>query len=191
MVLFLLGNVLHYLGHATYDAYYSLHISGLGLSDAFVGTAWSVGVTVEIGVMFLAPGLMGRLRSPTLLMLGSGAALLRWAGLSVAASRPALLALQGLHGLTFGLWYLSMVHHVQSRSSERLRSTLQAAATAAMGTGMLSGYLLGGQVMEAAGGHGVFRMAAAAAGGAVAVYGVVSALERRRSAERTGGSGEG
>jgi predicted MFS family arabinose efflux permease len=135
-----------------------------------VGLAWSVGVIAEIGVMIFAPRFIGRLRSSVFLCICAAVATARWALLAHLSSRAGILALQPLHGITFGLWYLSMVRFVQTRAPDQLRTSLQSMALSAMGLGMVTGYLGGGLVLERLGGTWLYRLAAAAAGAALAVY---------------------
>jgi hypothetical protein len=170
MLLFLAGSALYYMGHATYDAYFSLHARALGHGDDLVGMAWAVGVGVEVFVMLLAPRVMGRLRSGTLLTFCAAVAGTRWLLLSTLTGRVELLALQSLHGVTFGLWYLSLVQFIQNRAPERLRTSLQSTTLSAMGLGMVTGYLGGGALMKGWGGRRLYRAAACCAGGAVPLY---------------------
>lgn len=163
MLAFLAANILYYAGHATYDAYFSLYMGKLGFGDGFVGVAWAIGVTVEIGVMFGAPLLHHRVRSSLWLALCSVVAAGRWLLLSIVTGAAPLLCLQALHGVTFGLWYLSMVRYIQTRAPTHLRTSLQSVTTSAMGAGMVAGYLGGGQLLHHLGPHVLYRASATAA----------------------------
>jgi predicted MFS family arabinose efflux permease len=177
VVLFLAGTTCYYFGHAIYDAYFSLYVRWLGLSDAFVGAAWALGVAVEVAIMLFAPSVLRARSSSSLLCACSGIAALRWGLLSLASGRWAILGVQTLHGLTFGLWYLSLVEHVQMTAPARLRTSLQAVALASLGLGSVAGYLLGGHVFHHLGGGQVFRVAA---GGSVAALLCYLAVGHRR-----------
>lgn len=179
VLLFLLGNICYYLGHSTYDAYFGLHVERLGFDDAFIGWAWTIGVGAEIAVMLAAPLFLHRVRGGVLLGLCAAAASTRWGLLSVLTSRWALWALQLLHGVTFGLWYLSMVKFIQTRAPEHLRTSLQSISLSCMGLGMVAGYLVGGRLLDASGGAALYRLAACSAGVAMLLY-LGSALGRRR-----------
>ncbi len=176
MLLYLLANAVYYSGHATFDAFFSLHARALGFGDPFIGLCWTTGVGVEIGVMLVAPLLLGRVRAVSLLALCAAAALARWSALSVVTSGPPLIATQALHGLTFGLWYLSMVRFIQARVPERLRASLQSVTMAFMGLGMTTGYLAGGQILDRLGGHALYRHAAGAAALSLVLYVLVAWL---------------
>lgn len=176
MMLYLLANAVYYSGHATFDAFFSLHARALGFSDPFIGLAWTSGVGVEILVMLAAPLLLRHVRAVHLLALCALAAMGRWTALSLITSGPPLLASQALHGLTFGLWYLSMVRFLQARVPERLRASLQSVTMAFMGLGMTTGYLAGGQILQQAGGHALYRYAAGAATLSFVLYLLVARL---------------
>ncbi|MBN2361395.1 MAG: MFS transporter [Deltaproteobacteria bacterium] len=170
VLLFLAGTALYYFGHSTYDVYFGLHAQKLGLSNAFIGSAWALGVGVEVAVMLLAPRFIERVSSRRLLVACAAVAATRWGLLAWTAVPWAVLAIQSLHGVTYGLWYLSLVKHVQDIAGERLRSTLQSVATAALGLGQVGGYLVGGQIFEHLGGAALYRGAALAALGALLCY---------------------
>jgi PPP family 3-phenylpropionic acid transporter len=173
---FLGGNVFYYVGHSTYDAYFSLHARRLGFGDGFVGTAWSVGVGAEILVMLAAPRLLPRVRAGRWLAACSVVAVGRWMGLAHVTSWAALLGLQTTHGITFGLWYLSMVRFIQSRAPAHLRTSLQSAALSGVGLGMVGGYLAGGMLFDSNQGTTLYHAAAAAAAIALCCYLLAGAL---------------
>jgi MFS transporter, PPP family, 3-phenylpropionic acid transporter len=169
ILLFLMGSALYYAGHSTYDVYFGLYARALGHSDRFIGTAWAVGVGVEIGVMLLAPRLLRRVQSSKLLVCCAAVAAVRWLSNSLLTGWG-LIPLQGLHGLTFGLWFLSLVQYVQDRAPEHLRTSLQSLAVSSMGLGMVIGYLTGGVVFHRYGGALLFRVAVGCAGCALLLY---------------------
>ncbi len=175
---FLLGSAAYYAGHSTYDAYFGLHLRALGHGDAVLGMAWFNGVCWEIGVMLLAPKLLGGWRSGPLLMISSVAAALRWTLISVVTGKWTIIAVQSLHGLTFGLWYLSLVRFVQDRAPERLRATCQSMAFTSLGAGTVIGYLVGSRVLDHRGGEAMYRLSAGAAGVAFLLYWLVSRMAR-------------
>lgn len=169
----LLGSALYYVAHGSYDVYFGLHMRALGHDDAFVGLSWMVAVFAEIALMVYAPRMLARRSGEGLLVLCAVASLVRWTLLSVAESQLAILSAQVLHALTFGLWYLSLVRYIQLRAPEAVRTAVQSVLQAGNGLGMMVGYLVSGQLFEAAGGAAVFQLAAAAAVAAGLSYGVL------------------
>ena len=184
LLLILCGNLFYYLGHAIFDAYFSLHLKHLGFDDRFISSAWAVGVAVEVGVMFAAPRLLPRARASSFMCVAAACAALRWGTLSVTRLPAALLAVQTLHGITFGLWYLSLVRFVQSTAPERLRTSLQSVALSTFGGGSVVGYLVGGAMMQRHGGSRTFQLACAGAATALVLYLVARAFDRGPSGER-------
>lgn len=166
----LAGCVLYYLAHGSYDAFIGLHLEALGHGDGLVGAAWATGVGIEIALMLVVAPIIRRFHGATLMVVGGVASVLRWTLLSWVVSAAGVLAVQSLHALTFGLWYLAMVGYVQVRATDALRTSVQALVHAAMALGMVGGYLLGGEVFERAGGAALFRLAAVAAAGATLLY---------------------
>ena len=181
---FLVSTAAYYFGHSMYDVYFGLHAKALGLGDPFVGTAWAIGVGVEIVLLLVAPRLLPRVRNGRMLVGCAAVAALRWWGLAHLTSAAALLVLQSLHGITFGLWYLSLVSFVQSRADDRTRTTLQSIALSCVGFGTAGGYLIGGSIFDAHGGTTLYSTAAAAAIVALFGYALSSALVRNRPNER-------
>jgi len=176
--LFLLGSAAYYAGHSTYDAYFGLHLRALGHGDTLLGVAWFNGVCWEIAVMLLAPRLLQGRRAGPLLMLSALAAAVRWSLVSIVTHPWAVVAVQCLHGLTFGLWYLSLVRFVQNRAPDRLRATCQAMAFTALGVGTVIGFTVGSRILEHMGGVMMYRFSAGAALVALVLYGVVNRLGR-------------
>jgi len=144
----------------------------LGHTDAFVGLAWAVGVFVEVGVMLVAPRFVRH--SARLLPLCAAVAATRWLLLAGTTAALPLLAIQCLHGVTYGLWFLCLVREIQARAPEGLRAAHQSLGVAAMGLGMVAGYHGGGHVLARRGGPAAFRAAAVASGLAGMLYALLS-----------------
>jgi PPP family 3-phenylpropionic acid transporter len=183
MLLLLLGSAVYYTGHSTYDVFFPLHARALGHGEDFVGVAWAVGIAVEIGVMLLAPAFLRRFRSAWLLAFCGAAAAARWLLLATLTGYVPLAALQALHGVTFGLWYLALVQFIQNRAPEHLRTSLQSMSLSSMGLGMVAGYLSGGAVFKQRGGTWLYREAGCCAAAAALLY-VLCGLVDRREARR-------
>lgn len=164
------GGVFYYFGHGSYDAFIGLHLRSLGFGDEVVGLAWAAGVVVEIGLMLVIRPVIQRVAGAKLLVVAGVASVVRWSLLSWVTSAEAIIAVQSLHAVTFGLWYLAMVGYVQARASESLRTTIQALAHASMACGMVVGYTVGGAVFERSGGALLFRLGAGAAVMATLAY---------------------
>lgn len=185
MLFFVVGGGFYYMAHSIYDAYFSLHLHRQGLSDSYVGGAWALGVMMEVVVMSQGPSILAGRRSASLLCLAACSSVLRWGLTSRCGSSSAFLAVQLLHGLTYGLWYVSLVRQVQASAPERLRTSLQSVALSVVGCGSVVGYLWGGRLFQSSGGSGAFTLAAAAALVALLCYSLTALLEPRPRAVPT------
>lgn len=184
-LLFLLGTLLHYAGHSTYDAFVSLHLIEIGFSKSLVGLAWTLGVAGEIVLLFLTPRLLKRFDPVRMLVVCATVAGARWLVLAFVSNPAILLATQFSHALTFGLWYVCGVYFTQALAPDDLRSTLQALMIAAIGGGRIIGYLVGGHLFDEGGGRAVYLAAAVAAAAAVLTY-VALSIRVSRQAPLTG-----
>jgi MFS family permease len=90
--------------------------------------------------------------------------------IGLSANPTWMLVVAPLHGITFGVWYLSGVKFVQTQAPEALRASVQGIAHAAIGVGTVLGYLVAGQVFDRFGGGASFLAAAVAAMLAGLVY---------------------
>jgi PPP family 3-phenylpropionic acid transporter len=186
LALVLAGNGVYYFGHTAYDAFFALHARRLGMGDDRVGDAWALGIAVEIGIMLLGPRIFRRDRGGRLLLGCALAAALRWTLTSVVVAPALLVAVQALHGITFGLWYLSATDYLQRRAPDRLRASAQGVSHSLIGLGTVAGVLTAGRVLERLGGATLYRVAAAAALLAGGLYALGAAAEGR--ARRAGRS---
>ena len=175
---FLATTVVYYAGHATYDIFFGLHVSSLGLGDRYVGIGWAIGTTAEIAVLLLGPRILGVVRAEVLLTACAMVAMGRWIGMAYVVKPSAVLVLQSLHGVTYGLWYLSLVTFIQGQADDRTRTTLQSIALSCAGLGAALASVAGGTIFEQHGGFALYRVAACMAAVAVCGYGLL-AVETR------------
>ncbi len=163
VVLLWVGSSLYYLAHGAFDAYFGPHARSLpGVSTGTISAAWSIGVLTEVVFLWFVPRWL-EARSARWLLAGSAlVATLRWALLARARDSVDLLALQPLHGVTFGVWYLAFVHENQARAPSEIRATVQGVAQACIGAGLFGATLAGGYVLEHLGGRALFDAAACA-----------------------------
>lgn len=133
--------------HAAVYGFGSLVWAANGVSSAAIGWLWALGVAAEIGVFAALGRGVGPERSPTaLLLLGSAAAVARFAGLAFQPGLVVTALLQALHGLSFGATHLGTMAALARLAPERGRGRAQgvlaasmaiASATAAVFSGVL------------------------------------------------------
>ena len=164
VLLLWVGSTVYYLAHGAFDAYFGPHARAVsGASASAVSAAWAIGVLAEIVLIWFVPRWIASHSTRWLLIGAASIAAARWALLARASTSFELLALQPLHGVTFGVWYLAFVHENQSAAPSEIRATVQGVAQACIGAGNLGATLIGGYVLERFGGRVLFDLAACAA----------------------------
>jgi PPP family 3-phenylpropionic acid transporter len=145
LVLLLGACALHWAACAPYHSLFGVFVSDLGLPPDVTGLGWAVAVGAEVSAMLLFPRFEGRLSLRGLFGLAFLGSALRWALLGRAAGAGEILALQLLHGLTFGVFWASAMKALGLLVPSRLRATGQALFTAVVfGGGNALGYALSG-----------------------------------------------
>jgi PPP family 3-phenylpropionic acid transporter len=119
--------------HAAYYAFGSIHWQALGFSAGVIGLLWAWGVVAEVALFMWGRGLVERLGVRGLILLASGAGLLRWPIMAVSESLPPLIVAQALHALTFGAMHLAAIKLLQERVPGSLGGTAQTLLGAAVG----------------------------------------------------------
>ncbi len=163
--------------HAAYYGFSALHWKAAGLSEVTIGWLWAEGVIAEV-LLFAAGGaVVARVRPPALLALAAVAGVLRWTVLASSAELAALVAVQALHGLTFGAAHLGAMHFLARAAPPGLAATAQSLYSAvsggiAMGLAMLAA----GALYQAVAGQVFLAMAA------LSPFGLRFALILRRAA---------
>ncbi|MBK9516479.1 MAG: MFS transporter [Anaeromyxobacter sp.] len=136
---------LHWLACAPFHLFFGLLVRERGLPSVVTGLGMGAGVAAEVAALLWFPRLEGRFRLRTLLAVAFAGSALRWFALARAEGAPAVVALQLLHGLTFGLFWGSAVAALVRLIPAPLRSTGQAVFSAVVfGGGNAFGYQLSG-----------------------------------------------
>jgi PPP family 3-phenylpropionic acid transporter len=158
---------------ATFYTFGALHWRGQGISAAWVGVLWAIGVAAEILLFAFSNALLRRLGPPALLMIGAAAGVVRWAVMAVEPPLAVLVPLQLLHGLTYGATHLGAIHFISRAVPERAAGAAQALyATVAAGLALGLATIAAGPLYATLGGHSYLAMAGLAAVGLVAAVGV-------------------
>ncbi|MGZ3443808.1 MAG: MFS transporter, partial [Polyangia bacterium] len=132
----------------------------------------------EIVLMGYSRALLVRVSAARLFVLSLVTAVVRWTLLAHLTSPVAILCLQPLHGITFGLFWVSGVTLVRDRG-HAAPTAAQGLFSAAVGTGSLVGMNLAGLLLERGGGRLLYTVAGACA--AAATVGAVVYERRNRS----------
>ena len=161
--LLLAASALHWAACAPFHLFFGVFVRDLGLSADVTGVGMGLGVLAEIVALLAFPRVERRLPPSALFAIAFVGSAVRWALLSRATGAAVIVALQLLHGLTFGLFWGCATRALADVVPPRLRATGQAVFTAIVfGGGNAAGYALSGIGYDRLGGVGpLFGYAAA------------------------------
>jgi PPP family 3-phenylpropionic acid transporter len=154
--------------HAATTACYQLFgvfVRDQGLSATVTGAGMAFGVLAEVLVLFVFPVLERRFSVSALLVFAFAGTIVRWLLLSKSHGAVSLVAIQGLHGLTFGLYWAAAIRMLEHLIPSRLRATGQTLYNAIT-------FAIGGAVGYRVAGFGYDRL-----GGAGPVYAWAALVE--------------
>jgi PPP family 3-phenylpropionic acid transporter len=152
LLAFLGACALHWAACGPYHLFFGVLVRDRGLASTVTGLGMAAGVVAEIAVLLLFPRLERRASTRTLLAVAFLGSALRWVLLSRAESAAAIVLLQLLHGLTFGLFWGTAMDAMARLVPAGLRATGQALFTAIVfGAGNGVGYQLAGRAYDAYG----------------------------------------
>lgn len=147
-----LVTTLQWSSHAAYTGFVVPLGQARGIGSSAVGLAIALGIALEVVAMRNAQTLLQRFGAWRLLSVILLVSLLRWVGLAFAHTATLYIVLNGLHGVTFGLFFPVMVTLLAERTPERLRQSAQGALVAlGFGLGGALGSLAAGIAFEAYG----------------------------------------
>lgn len=149
------------VAHGPFYTFYSIHLTDHAYSTTAVGALWSLGVVAEIGVFLGMTQLVHRFSLRSLLLAALLAAVVRF--LLMGWGAPSVLAMifvQILHGMTFGVFHAASIAAVNQWFPPACQSRGQALySSLCFGGGSLLGTLLSGWAWESWGGGWVFAAA--------------------------------
>jgi MFS transporter, PPP family, 3-phenylpropionic acid transporter len=135
----------HWAACAPYHLFFGVLVRDLGLSAHVTGVGMGVGVAAELVALLLFPRLEARFGLRALFALVFAGSAVRWLLVSRVDAALALVAVQALHGLTFGVFWGAAMHALGGAVPAPLRATGQALFSAVVfGAGNGGGYLLSG-----------------------------------------------
>lgn len=194
--LFILAVGMAQASHAVFYTFGVLHWQAQGVSSAWAGVLWAVGVAAEIGFFAFSRRVVAAVGPELLIAAGALAGMLRWAAMALDPPLAALLPLQALHGLTYGAAHLGAVHWMSDRIGAAQAGTAQslyAATTHGIAMGVAT--IAAGWLFARFAGGAYWPMALMSAAGLAAALlllrrGGEPGADRPEAAE-AGGSGRG
>ena len=147
--------------HAMFYTFGVLHWRAQGHSAVTASLLWAVGVTAEIGLFAFSGPIVRRLGASVLILTAAAAAVVRWLAMAADPPLAGLVALQALHGLTYGAAHLGAVHMMTALVPPAQAGTAQAIyASATHGIALGLAMLLSGRLYPEYGGRAYLAMAA-------------------------------
>jgi MFS transporter, PPP family, 3-phenylpropionic acid transporter len=127
-------------------------IMDLGGGNRHIGLAHSVAAATEIPVMFLAGWIIRRVRADRMILGSMIIFVVRMAFYPLARNPETIIALQALHGVSFGLFLAASVYYIDEIAPAGSKSLFQTLAPSMyFGLGSVTGSAVGGAVVEALG----------------------------------------
>ena len=159
--------------HAAYYGFSSITWQNAGFGGLTIAALWSLGVVAEIVIFAISPRFT--LSPPVLVMIGAASGVLRWVITAQDPPFEILVAVQLMHGLTFGITQLGTVALMVRSVPHHMLASAQGYMVASHGA-MTNVMMICSGLIYARFGEGVyFAMAVMALAG-----GVVMAVARRR-----------
>lgn len=149
--------------------FFPLYMGGGGMPPNAVPLAFMLSSGSEIFTMPVASRAYHRLGPGVMLSLSAASYAVRWLTLGLSPWPALDIAIQALHGVSFGFFYTAAVAHIRDRVEPESRATGQGMFGAMTAAGGVVGNVLGGWLFQEAG-KGMFFMAAALAGIAAVLF---------------------
>ncbi|MEK4104412.1 MFS transporter [Paenibacillus sp. FSL R10-2791] len=140
------------LGHRMNEAFLTISLKQLGAGEEIIGWALLASALSEIPVLFILSRYGDKFKELPLLALGSLMYALRFLLMSLADHPGSMIAIQAMHSISFGVFYVTSVRYITRIIPDRLRATGLAIFTVvwSSASGLLSG-TFGGIIYQEAG----------------------------------------
>jgi PPP family 3-phenylpropionic acid transporter len=111
--------------HSFYYAFGTLNWKALDYDPTLIGLLWALGVIAEIVLLMFSSRAVRRLGPIRLLLIGTGAGLVRWTALAFSPPLWLLIPIQCLHAGTFCAVHLGTMHFILRAVPPHLVGTAQ------------------------------------------------------------------
>lgn len=160
VVVLLLTAFLVTLNMSAMTNFMGIYLSEIGGTVQLIGIASAVAALTEIPMLLFGQRLLDRFSSQRLLLFAIAMFALRYALYGLPPQPNWVLAVQLLHGLSFGAYFLASVTLIhQLAGPERAATGQGLLSSTSFGFGSISGSLLGGLLLDRVGVIGIFRLA--------------------------------
>lgn len=149
---FLVAAGLTQAAHAAFFTFGTLIWQKQGLSAAWCGTLWAIGVFAEVLLFTFSGRVAAKFGAARLIAIGGAASILRWLVLAAEPSLAILIPFQLLHGVTYGASHIGAMHFIHDAIPRDRAASAQALyATVSSGVAMGIATLIAGYVYAWAG----------------------------------------
>jgi len=124
---------LHFAPHLGNTSFVAVHIDGLGIDTVWTGWAIAGGVTLEIVLMGWSRKLIQRVGAERLFLLAIGLAIPRWISMTIVTSPMAIVLVNTIHGVTFGMFWIAGVALMSARAPVAVATSAQGLFALAVG----------------------------------------------------------
>jgi MFS transporter, PPP family, 3-phenylpropionic acid transporter len=158
---FLVAAGLAISSHAAFYTFGILIWERQGLSAAWSGSLWAIGVFAEVLLFSISGHVIQRFGAARLIAVGAAASVVRWLVMAFDPPLAVLLPLQILHGLTYGATHIGAIHFIHDTVHREKQGTAQALyATMSSGVAMGCSTLIAGWVYASGGSMSYLAMVA-------------------------------
>lgn len=137
--------------HALFYSFGSIYWQSLGYSPLQIGGFWATSIACEVLLFVWSGAILRRIGPLAMLAIGAVAAIVRWSLFPADLGGFGYLALQCLHGLTFGAVFLGNQFAVTRAVPEEMAASAQSVVVLAAGLTMAGMTALSGPLYEAFG----------------------------------------
>ena len=123
----------HFAPHLGNTSFIAVHADGLGLNAIWAGWAIAGGVTIEVLLMGKSKALLHRLGAERLFLLAIGLAIPRWILMTMVTGPIAIVLVNAIHGITFGVFWIAGVALMSARAPKEVTTSAQALFALAVG----------------------------------------------------------
>jgi PPP family 3-phenylpropionic acid transporter len=160
-LVFLAASGLTQAAHAVFYTFGTLHWRDLGLSTGWSGALWAISIVAEVVLFAYSAAVVRSIGAAGLIVVGAGAAVIRWLAMGFDPPLALLVPLQLLHALTFGATHLGAMHFIGHAVPRAQAGTAQALyASVTSGIAMGGAMLISGPLYAAYAGRAYWAMAA-------------------------------
>ncbi len=150
--------------------YLGIYLSEIGGTARIVGTASVVAALSELPVLAFGTQLIDRFTSRRVFLFAVVMYVIRFALYSVPPTPQWVLAVQVLHGVSFGAYLMASVTLIHQFAGRERAATAQGVlASIGFGFAAITGSLVGGALLDRIGAVGIFRVATVGMGFALLV----------------------